>query len=156
MKVNLSQTYRHGGYQLFEISDGDSMQHILNWLQNARSGFRYNTPSLLEAFRESRIYGVQLIETNFLHEKRCSEDRIFQSRQHGQLTRPWRLYMLPAFCVVNYEDPHQCDFLWVHSSVRRQGIARFMVDSLDIMKVNERLAGSETFWDRVLCTNVLF
>ena len=115
-RVDLEKEYRHDGYELFEITEAYEILYILDWLNRTRSGFRYNTASSLDAFRENRIYGVESRESDYLYEKKCGGDRtgcdrIFQYKQLNRLWGPNRLHMLPAFCVINRRDPQKCDFI---------------------------------------------
>lgn len=116
-----------------------------------KSGFVHNRGIILKAFKENRMYGLRVQETDEMYKRRARSDRSFARNFMGELS--W--YLLPCFCVL--DNSNQIDIIWTHSRARGNGFGSKMVKELEITSVSDILPESEEFWKKcgVKINNIL-
>jgi len=111
----------------------------MDLLRIEESEFIYNRTTILEAFKEDRMYVIRGLETNKNYVSEARRSPIFMWTQEGGL------YTLPAFCVLTPDN--KVLIIWVSQKARRQGIGSTL---LRLCKTTTPcppiLSGSEAFW----------
>jgi hypothetical protein len=134
------------------VEDETSMLVLLDWFRHAResSGEQgvpdrmwRNRASLFDAYKCDSLYGIAMPGV--------------ESWQRPILQSPYdsaslqQQPNLPAFCIV-YDDPSgptTCAEVWVHPSIRRQGLARLMLRELNVRVACYISPESSEFWRSV-------
>ena len=96
-------------------------------------GFYHNRESLLEAYAEGLLFGVEVNQTDDI----CTKD------QGGGVGR----YLLPCFCIRDKEEGTVA-FVWTGERARGKGLATFMLDALDISRAEKPLDSAKGFWEK--------
>lgn len=124
-----------GEIELINITEGHDFWCLLCELSNDESGFLCNKISIVEAYKDGNLYGLQVVETQLMYERRERENPIFCTDS---------FYLLPCFCI---KERDEAVIIWTHTRARRRGFARKLVEELNIKTAYHPLPGSEHFWN---------
>jgi hypothetical protein len=123
------------------VHGAKTLQHVIRELYHDNSGFLHNMSVLFDGFTAGRLYGLRLEETDdmFRHKgiHKGHHPMFMQSRY------PWTL---PAFCCL--DETGAVDIIWVHSRVRRRGLASAFLRQLDVTRATVIVPESKGFWDQ--------
>lgn len=128
-----------GDWNVVEIERGTEFWALLDELVDDKSGFYGNRTIITEAYREGRLYGIRVEETDGMFKRKARSDPLFC---------PGTYHLLPCFCIVREMENGEIGavMIWVHSRARRLGFGRTLVEDLNVTKAIEPLPGSEGFW----------
>lgn len=118
------------------ISSGD-FWCLIDELFNDKSKFLCNRNSILDAFKEGNLYGLEVNETDSMFERGARMDELFC---------PDSFYLLPCFCI---KEDDKAIIIWVHSRARRKGYGRKLIQSLNINSIFSPLPESIGFWKKM-------
>lgn len=124
----------YGDYKVKRIIDGSEFWQLMDALVDDKSGFLHNRDVIVNAFRNSKLYGLVVDETEEMFERRAWHDPIFC---------PGSWYLLPCFCVVSGRT---ANIIWTHSRARNNGMAKTLINELDIQCAENPLPDSISFW----------
>lgn len=123
---------------LTKIDSGDFWR-IIDELIDDNSGFIHNKETILDGFKDNRLYGLRVNETDSMYKNDVFLDKIFCKNS-------W--YLLPCFCMMAKDSDVTVDIMWVHSRARGKGFGREMVKLLNIQYADTPLQSSLGFWER--------
>nr|WRJ70059.1 hypothetical protein TetV2_00614 [Oceanusvirus sp.] len=104
------------------------------------SGFVHNRETLVDAFRNDKMYCLRLPETDALFADKDSRDHPWF------MNRTRSIYALPVVAVTSGEEDENIDILWVHSRCRRAGFGRMIVQQLGIKRAPCVMEDTLPFW----------
>jgi len=136
-----------GVAHLCKVQESSDFWCLFDELVQDVSGFVHNRETLLDAYRDGRMFSLRVDETHDMY-RMGSRDHPLFAREHfyGHGNLSW--YMLPCFCIIDPADPACPEIVWVHSRARLRGLARTLVDELNITKAYI-LDDSLPFWTAV-------
>ena len=120
------------------IESGRHLLALQTSLQQDQSGFMHNMPTIIEAFAENNLYGMQLYDEHF-------EQPTYIKKYHSGLGYEYNT--IAAFAIVDKNKALSA--LWVHSAFRNQGMGRAFVEGLHVKKAFFMLPESRGFWEKV-------
>lgn len=123
--------------QLFKISYSDDFWLLWDQLNYFDSGFKHNRESLLDWYKDDMLYTVQIPETVELFHGNWAH--ILAAKY---LTSSCHM-SLPCFCAAKNGE---CRGVWVQEDLRKRGIAKFMLHSLGVNRINRAVNESKSFW----------
>ena len=132
-----------GELVLQKIVDSDDFWLLYDELIDDKSNFIYNRAFILSAFKHGHMYGMRVNETQEMFYNQTRNDTIFCSQSLSN-------YLLPCFCIKNDDN---AIIIWTHSRARNRGIARKLVQLLNIKNAFNPLPSSIGFWQK--CNIVL-
>lgn len=104
-------------------------------LEQDGSDFRLNMPTIIDAYVNGTLYGMETFDDN--HEQ--NKNIVLYTRYMG-----YQFNTVPALAIV---DDSQCVWiLWVHSAFRKQGIGSAFIKQLGIKTVKQPLPESIGFF----------
>ena len=118
-------------------------------------GFYHNREWILEAYKDERLFGLQIVENDAMFADKASRhDNIFMKRHQS-----WPFgakdgachvsYSLPCFAIVNSEaEERECFMLWVAERARGLGFGSKLVADCGVTWADEFLPESRGFWER--------
>ena len=112
--------------------------------EQGNGGFYHNRSSLLNAYGESRMYGLCAYWSEEMVEHQSFDDPIFVTTKHFTEHR-----MLPCFIVLEQEwdlEPSVCTFIWTAKRARNKGMANYMLDFFDVRSADRPLSDANAFW----------
>ncbi len=136
----------HEEIVLHPVTGSDEFWILIDELIGDQSSFWHNRTCILNAFRDGRLYGLNIHETDLMYERGVRGDPVFARAYHGEPS----FYLLPCFCVVSATDDKTCDMIWVHTRARRKGLGRKLVRELGIRVAREPVPEAKPFWDACL------
>lgn len=147
----------YGRIALCLIESADDFWCLLDELKDDKSGFIHNKKHLLQAYKEDRLYGLIIIETDSMYQRGANRDEIFCKffDEKKKLVRSRSMYLLPCLCITN-EEGDKIEIIWVRKKERRKGFGRKMVELLKeksptgIIEPSNPLPQAKKFWDKVL------
>jgi len=104
------------------------------------SCFFNNRSTILEAYKNGNLYGLQVLETNKMYERGARMDKIFCRNYFNNC---W--YLLPCFCV---KQNNKAVIIWTHTRARKNGFAKKLVELLHIEYAYNPLPESIDFWKK--------
>ena len=123
--------------RLVKVEYSEDFWTLYNQLHYFESDYKNNRESLLDWYKEDMLYTVQIPDTiEIFHGNWCHLCAAKFLTDSSQLN-------LPCFCAVKNGE---CRGIWVEDSLRNNGIAKFMLESLSVNKINRAVHGSESFW----------
>ena len=120
-----------------EITEANEFWHLFDELDDDKSGFIYNRNTILDAFRNGHLYGIEVEETDEMYRRGARGDPLLCRGS---------MYLLPSFCI---KYGSTVDILWTHTRARGNGFATKLVRELGIECVRHPLQGSIGFWKKV-------
>jgi len=114
----------------------DDFWCLLDELCNDNSGFLHNRSAILEAYKEGKLYGLRVNETDKMYERGAGMDKIFCENS---------LYLLPCFCI---KKNNKAIIIWTHTRARKMGFAKKLVELLHIKYAYKPLPDSIGFWKK--------
>jgi hypothetical protein len=130
----------YGKFVLTPIESGDDFWCLIKALQDDNSSFMNNISTIVERYKEGKLFGLRVSETDSMYKRGARTDDAFCRDLHGELS--W--YLLPCFCIVIGQTAEIC---WVHSKLRRMGLGKALVSLLKVEKAFHPLEESMPFWD---------
>lgn len=124
------------GELIIEHINDDYFWQLYDELCDDRSGFLCNRRTILQAYRDGNLYGLKVNETDEMYKRGAMQDRIFCDES---------FYLLPCFCVV---ENNIAIIIWTHSRARKMGLAKKMVELLEIKYAYKPLSNSMEFWNK--------
>jgi hypothetical protein len=124
-----------GEIKLTQI-DSDDFWYLFYELCDDKSGFLDNKKTILEAYKDGKLYGLRVNETNQMYKRGVRRDTIFCENS-------W--YLLPCFCV---KEDNKAIIIWTHSRARKMGFAKKLVKLLNIEFAVNPLPESIEFWKK--------
>lgn len=125
-----------GPIRLEKVDDANTFWALISSLHDDNSGFVHNKGLILDAYCSGNLFTLRVRETDRMYERGAGRDPIF--------CMPGPLYVLPCLCV---RDGVKADIVWTHSKARRNGFAKKLIRLLGIVEADNRLPGSEAFWE---------
>jgi len=136
-----------GPLRLVRELDGADFWMLYDELLDDGSGFRHNREVLLDAWKDGRMCGLAVDETDtmdrapeLLHEPLFARDK--DGYSNTMATR----YLLPCFCVTGQADATSAVIIWTHTRARRRGLGSALVQRLGITRADNPLEASAQFW----------
>ncbi len=126
-----------GQLEVTKIIDGEYFWCLFDELCDDKSNFLHNRSNIVEAYKNGNLYGLQVIETDEMCNRRAKLDTIFCNGS---------FYLLPCFII---KENNQAIIIWTHSRARNKGFARKMIELLEINSVYNPLLESMGFWEKV-------
>lgn len=120
--------------------DSTEFWFLYDEILDDRSGFFFNRSTILEAYKNGNLYGLQVLETNEMYERGARMDKIFCE---NFLNKSW--YLLPCFCV---KENNEAVIIWTHTRARNKGFAKKLVELLHIEYAWNPLPESIGFWKK--------
>jgi len=125
-----------GEIKLIQIDNSDDFWCLIDELYNDKSGFCNNRSIFLEAYKNGNLYGLRVIESDKMYERRARADNIFCSNS---------FYLLPCFCI---KETNTAIIIWTHTRARKMGFAKKLVYLLNIKYAYNPLPDSIDFWKK--------
>ena len=122
-----------GEIELIQINSED-FWCLFDELCHDNSGFYHNRSTILEAYKNDNLYGLRVIESDKMYERRLMD--IFCDDS---------LYLLPCFCV---KENNKAIIIWTHTRARKMGFAKKLVELLHIEYADKPLPDSIEFWKK--------
>lgn len=124
---------------VYQIHAGVSYWYIMRQAEEtSESEFRY---ALLPAYVNDRLYGLYI-------------NHVVSDEDSGHVSESFN-YQLPAACIVSESDSRCCEYIWVHPTLRRNGLGRKFIDTLGIRSMcmssvcDAVLSEASSFWAAV-------
>jgi hypothetical protein len=127
-------SHDYGDFAVKRITNGMDFWHLIDALMDDKSGFINNREVLVEAYRNSNLYGLVIEETEDMFERQAWMDPIFC---------PGSWYLLPCLCVASGKT---AKIIWTHSTVRRHGMANKFINHLNLKRAESPLPNTLSFW----------
>ena len=124
-----------GKIELVEMNS-DYFWYLFDELCDDKSGFLCNRTTILEAYKNGNLYGLQVEETHEMYKRGAAEDKIFCDHS---------MYLLPCFCI---KEDNKAIIIWTHTRARRNGFAKKLVELLKIEYAFKPLPDSIEFWKK--------
>lgn len=134
----------YGNIELININETDDFWSLYDELVADKSCFIHNRNTLLEAFKEDRLYGLRIEETDSMFKRRARQDDVFCKNAS--------LYLLPCLCIVNNEHT-KIIIIWTHTRARRRGFAKKMVEMITKQECSAPMIPSYPLPDSILFWN---
>jgi hypothetical protein len=125
-----------GELKLVQI-DSNDFWCLYYELSNDKSGVLCNRTEILEAYKDGNLYGLTVDETKLMYARDAHTDKIFCDNSH---------YLLPCLCV---KENNSAKFIWIHTRARRMGIAKKLIELLQIKYAWKPLPASLDFWKKM-------
>lgn len=113
----------------------DDIMDLLHELQDDHSGFVSNTSSILQAWKDERLFSLVAIETDDMFNRQVALHEGFCRSSSGRVC----LYMFPCFSILSGNNKHK--------RMRRKGLGLHIINKLEIKETTRQLPGSEKFWE---------
>lgn len=143
----------YGKKVLIKIKDGNQFFSLLDNLYQDEEkhlpdgvGFRCNRSLIANAFKEGRLYGLTVEETDEMYKRKVMEDEVFR------LNKCNPRYLLPCFCIMCDDC---CEMMWVRSDIRNQGLGKKFVELINIKRVYKPLPRAVNFWKKHNITEII-
>jgi hypothetical protein len=108
---------------------------LIDCLIAEQSGFVHNRATLLDAYARSELYVIEFDDVQFGDYRNYFHDAEIDTNT------------LPAFCMI---DNGKIQMIWTSIRFRRCGLATTFVTHFKVTMVDQMVAGSEPFWEKVL------
>jgi hypothetical protein len=111
-----------------------------------RDGFYGNRVKLLRAYNEHRMYGLRVPWSEELLANGGLDSPMLLGKLGGCCHR-----MLPCFLVLETESdggPSVCTYLWTGQRARKMGLAKELLEFLDVRSADDPLPEANVFWSR--------
>jgi hypothetical protein len=131
-----------GTIGLKQIDTGDDFWALLTELCDDDSGFLHNKSTIVEAFKDGKLYGLSVCESQKMYERFARWDSVFCRETY---------YLLPCFCIKHDKT---AIIIWTHTRARRMGFAKKLVELLHIEHAWNPLSDSLEFWTKCDVTPV--
>jgi GNAT superfamily N-acetyltransferase len=95
-----------------------------------------NKNTLIEAYRDGRMYFLKVRETDDMYKRGAGKDVVFS---HPCMSR----YVLPCVAIMSGDS---CEWLWVAPRLRGLGLGRKLVEFLKPTSTSPQLDASKGFW----------
>ena len=125
-----------GEIKVNKIEDGADFWCLINELLNDNSDFLYNRNTIVEAYKNGNLYGLNVNETDEMYKKGSRIDNIFCVDS---------MYLLPCFCI---KEDNKAIIIWTHTRARNNGFAKKLVELLRIKYADSPLPDSLEFWKK--------
>jgi hypothetical protein len=126
-----------GEIKIVQIKDSQEFWHLINELMDDNSGFWHNRSTILDAFTKGNLYGLRAVETDEMMKNGARKYKLF-------CLRSW--YLFPCFCI---KEDDKAIIIWTHTRARKLGLARRLINSLEIKYAGIILPESQGFWDKM-------
>jgi hypothetical protein len=114
--------YNEDGICLELIESTSDFWALYDELLEDKSLFINNRDILLIAFKEARLWGLRVEETDSMYERGARVDSIFCKNS---------FYLLPCLCITStLNNQEEIIIIWTHTRARRKGFAKKMIDCL--------------------------
>jgi hypothetical protein len=127
----------YGEIKVKQITESNDFWCLFDELCNDKSNFICNRSSILDAYKNGNLYGLEVEETNSMYKRGARGDSIFCKDS---------VYLLPCFCM---KDESTVDILWTHTRARKKGFAKQLIQELKIIHVRNPLPESIGFWQKL-------
>jgi hypothetical protein len=125
--------------RLSKIERGEDFWRLMDELADDKSGFVHNKTILVDAFRQGKLFGLRVEETDAMFKRQAWKDTVFCKGSY---------YLLPCLCIRHgVRGSYIATIIWTHSRARRKGFARTLVKLLKIKEADTPLPESTDFWD---------
>ncbi|EKX39859.1 hypothetical protein GUITHDRAFT_114108 [Guillardia theta CCMP2712] len=129
----------YGDATAFRVEDeGDFWIIFRQIIEGSPGNVPYDT--ILNAFKEKKLYGLKVIETEEMFRLGCKLDPLFCVDMNGDPGD----YLLPCYCIMQDDI---AEYIWVRPDMRRQGLGRLFVQKLRIREAWNPLPESVGFWE---------
>lgn len=127
----------YGTLKVRQISESNDFWYLFDELTNDKSKFLCNRETILDAFKNGAMYGLEIEETDSMFKREARGDAIFCKDS-------W--YLLPCFCI-KYDS--SVLIIWTHTRARKRGFARKLIKELKITEIENPLPESIGFWEKL-------
>ena len=125
-----------GEIKVKKIEDGVDFWCLMTELLHDVSDFLYDKNTIIEAYKNGNLYGLNVNETDEMYQKGSRIDNIFCVDS---------MYLLPCFCI---KEDNKAIIIWTHTRARNNGFAKKLVEILGIKYVDNPLPDSLEFWKK--------
>ena len=125
----------YGELQLDQINSED-FWCLFDELCNDNSEFLNNRSTMVEAYKNGRLYGLRVNETEQMYKRGAIMDILFCDNT---------FYLLPCFCI---KENNTAVIIWTHTRARHMGFAKKLVELLQIEYAYNPLPDSIEFWKK--------
>jgi hypothetical protein len=125
-----------GKIKLKQIESEYDFWCLIDELNDDASDLYNNRCTILEAYKNGNLYGLDVNETDKMYDRRAREDNIFCKDS-------W--YLLPCFCI---KENNKAIIIWTHTRARKMGFAKQLVKLLNIEYAYNPLQNSIDFWKK--------
>lgn len=134
------------------IESSEDFWALFDELCDDKSEFFNNRSTILNAYKNGKLYGMTLEEDDYLwgirNELKPRNNPLFCRDSNSSL------YLLPMFCIIEKDSSQElnsltetsCIIIWNHTRNRRKGLAKKLVKLLNINKAHNPLQDSLSFW----------
>ena len=115
------------------------------------SGFYHNRASIVDAYKEERLFGLQVSENDAMFEdKNVRLNPLFMKRRSFSSIRRSISYSLPCFAVVDDKaGGKECSMLWVAERARGHGFGSNLMAECGVTHASDVLIESTGFWTKI-------
>ncbi len=121
--------------RLEKINSEEDFWCLFDELIDDKSNFVYNRCTILKAYKEGKMYGLTVDETEEMYQNQYFKNHIFTVKY----------YLLPCFCIIEDE---KVVIIWTHTRARKKGFASKLLQLLNIKYVYNPLPESLEFWKK--------
>ena len=125
-------------YLLYRVKHSEAFWCLMDELNNDSSGFLHNRATILDAYVNGNLYGLQLNENK--HYDLNPFDSIYCNCYIS-----CQYYLFPCFCI---KENDKAIIIWTHTRARNKGFAKKLVELLKIKSVYNPLPESIGFWEK--------
>lgn len=104
-------------------------------LNDDGTGFHHNLAALAQAYRDDRMYTLEVEESDDMFKRRHEDKELFMDVG---------CYNLP--CVMTVDKDNEVVIIWVHQRARGRGFGRELMRLADVKKAQGVLEESEGFF----------
>jgi hypothetical protein len=108
-----------GEIKAIQIVDGSDFWCLLDELFGDKTGFVYSRIKLVEAYKNGKLYGLKVCETDEMYARGAMMDKIFCNC----------MYLLPCLCI---KEGNEATLLWIHTRARHMGLLEKLLELLRI------------------------
>lgn len=125
-----------GEIKLIKISSANDFWCLIDELCDDNSKFMCNRSTILQAYKDGNLYGLEVEETDEMYNNYSGNDDLFCR---------YSFYLLPCFCV---KEDDKAIIIWTHTRARRRGFGKKLVKLLKLEYAYKPLPESFDFWNK--------
>lgn len=120
-----------------QIDNENDFWCLFDELIDDNSGFLNNRNYILKSYKDGNLFGLRVVENDFMYENNERENKIFCKDS---------FYLLPCFCI---KEDNDCIIIFTHTRARKNGFAKLLLIDLKIINVYKPLPESLNFWKKI-------
>ena len=129
-----------GNINLVKIENND-FWILMDELYDDASEFIHSRTTILNAFKLGNLFGLRISENDFMFQNNIIQNSIFANDYiHGN-----SFYLLPCICI---KENDTAILIWTHTRARNKGLAKKLLQLLNIKYVYKPFTSSIEFWNR--------